>query len=143
MTYVELVLFLLQEYSETHENLVNKSRVLCMKMKIQYSAKLTGFNIALNSSSNLSLIKHMCIICKLISYTLFLSCNKPHVIQFNIVILIYVILSLKKFTQFHMSGNVYSNSLTLKPMPFSSAVPTALWYCWSEVMCALVTVVRH
>lgn len=82
--------------TQTHENLVNKSRVLCMKMKIQYSAKLAGLNITLNSSNNLSLIKHMCIICKLISYTLFLSFNKPHVIQFNIVILIYVILSLKR-----------------------------------------------
>ena len=95
MTYVELLLFLLQEYSEKHEKLVNKSRVLCMKMKIQYSTKLAGLNITLNSNNNLSIIKHMYIICKLIPYTLFLSCNKPHVIKFNIVILIYVILSLK------------------------------------------------
>ena len=95
MTYVEILLFLLQEYSEKHENLVNKSRVLCMKMKIQYSTKLAGLNITLNSNKSLSLIKHMYIICKLISYALFLSCNKPHVIKFTIVILIYVILSLK------------------------------------------------
>lgn len=98
-----------------------------MKMKIRYSAKLAGLNITLIiiiTCPKLNICNMQINLC-----TLFQSCNKPHDIQFYIVILIHVILSLKRLNDllsFTQSGNVESESLPLKPLPFNSAIPTAL-----------------